>query len=396
MNSFRNPPALPSVPPRPRLSFWVARLSRHALTALFLLASCALTAAADFAPARAAAGRLQPGAERAWLELQELAKPLPTPAEWQREDPGVEVRRDFDRRNAERAGEGADQARDFYTRFAADPRAALARGLEYELLGAAVRLGNTNRLARLLTVEEERLKDRDLPEPMRFQIRMNRVLRPFTRPSTQDKLAQLEEIEKGALGLQKEFPKRPEVIEILSLVARAYLENDRLEPARRLFKQIVSAASGEAKDNARASLRALDRLGKPVKMRFITLQGGAVDLQALKGKVVLVDFWATWNEACRAALPELKTLYDRFHAQGFEIVGVNFDSDRTMLDACLQREKLPWPQYFDGRMWKNKIGQEFEITTLPTVWLLDKQGRLRYLNPSENLAPKIEKLLAEK
>ena len=334
--------------------------------------------------------------QAAWLELQEASQSLPVPAEWLREDPGLEVRRDFDRRNAVRAGLGADQARAFHTRYPNDPRAEGARKLEYELLSAAVQLGETNRRPQLMGVEVERLANRRLPEAERFQIRATQVLRPFTRPSTQAKTVQLAEIEKNAKLLQKEFPKRPEALEILSAVALAWLANDNPDQARALFKQIVSAGAAEQKESARAALRALDRLGKVIKMQFLTMTGGVVDLQALRGKVVLVDFWATWCAPCREALPNLKAIYDKFHAQGLEVIGVNFDRDRPMVERFLEQQKVPWPQYFDGRMWQNKFAQEFEITTLPIVWLLDRQGRLRHLNAREDLAARVERLLAER
>jgi len=291
---------------------------------------------------------------------------------------------------------GADQARVFHTRYPADPRAEGARRLEYELLSAAVQLGETNRLPQLMGVELERLQDRRLPEAERFQIRANQVLRPFTRPSAQTKVVQLAEIEKNARLLQKEFPKRPEVLEILSAVAQAWLANDNPEQARALFKQIASAGAAEQKESARAALHALDRLGKVIKLQFVAMTGGVVDLHALRGKVVVVDFWATWCAPCREALPSLKALYDKFHPQGLEVVGVNFDRDRAMVERFLTQQKVPWPQYFDGRMWQNKVAQEFEITTLPIVWLVDRQGRLRHLNAREDLAAKLERLLAER
>ena len=359
-------------------------------------AAAILVSLAGLTSVAGAAGGFDPGPEREWREVQALAKPLPAPREWQQEEPGLEARREHDRVNALRAGEGAEKARLFYTRYPGHPGAGPARDMEYELLGAAVRLGATNYQARLELAETERLQDRRLPEGVRFQIRASQVLRPFTRPAGRDKPAQLKAMEEGARALQKEFPKRQEVLDILLLVAQALVENDNFDQARLLFKHIVSTGSGEVRDGARAGVRALDRAGKPVKMKFVTTQGGAVDVQAMKGKVVLVLFWASGNEACRALLAELKPLRERFQARGLEVVGVNFDQDRQAFERCLKENKIDWPQYFDGQMWQNRVGKECEITTLPTVWILDKQTRLRHLNARENLAPRIEKLLEEK
>ena len=80
---------------------------------------------------------------------------------------------------------------------------------------------------------------------------------------------------------------------------------------------------------------------------------------------------------------------------GFEIVGLSFDNEKEALDNFLKKEKMAWPQYFDGEGWKNKFGQEFGINSIPTMWLIDKKGILRDLNAREGLAEKVGKLLAE-
>lgn len=134
---------------------------------------------------------------------------------------------------------------------------------------------------------------------------------------------------------------------------------------------------------------------KPLEIKFTALDGKEFDLAALKGKVVLVDFWATWCGPCIAELPNVISTYKKLHDKGFEIVGISFDQDKAKLESMIKDKEMPWPQYFDGQGWKNKFGQQFGINSIPRMWLVDKKGMVVDTNGRENLAAKVEKLLAE-
>ena len=135
--------------------------------------------------------------------------------------------------------------------------------------------------------------------------------------------------------------------------------------------------------------------GKPLTMKFKAVDGKDVDLAKLQGKVVLIDFWATWCGPCRAELPNVKAAYDKLHSKGFEIIGVSFDKSKDSLQSFVANEKMAWPQYFDGLFWDNKVGKKYNIESIPTMWLIDKKGNLRDMEARANLAERVEKLLAE-
>lgn len=108
------------------------------------------------------------------------------------------------------------------------------------------------------------------------------------------------------------------------------------------------------------------------------MDGKPLSIANYKGKVVLLDFWATWCGPCVAELPNVVAAYKKYHGRGFEIIGVSLDraNDRQKLVDFTKNREMPWAQFYDGKYWNNKLSTAYGIHSIPATFLLDGEGRV--------------------
>lgn len=129
-------------------------------------------------------------------------------------------------------------------------------------------------------------------------------------------------------------------------------------------------------------------------VKFKTPDGQLLALSDLRGKVVLLDFWASWCGPCIRSLPEVKAIYDQFKAQGFEILALSLDqTDKAWTDA-IAKHNLPWKHISDLKGWQSEGAKIYGVTSIPQTFLIDQNGKLAGLNlHGEQLANRIKELL---
>jgi peroxiredoxin len=130
----------------------------------------------------------------------------------------------------------------------------------------------------------------------------------------------------------------------------------------------------------------------PLELKVTAVNGSTIDLEKLRGKVVLLDFWATWCGPCLKELPNVLAAYNKFHGKGFEIIGISLDQDKESLIKFIKARGITWPQHLDET---KQISQRFKIEGIPTMWLINKQGLVVNVNARDDLQGSVEKLLAQ-
>jgi thiol-disulfide isomerase/thioredoxin len=121
-------------------------------------------------------------------------------------------------------------------------------------------------------------------------------------------------------------------------------------------------------------------VGRTAELKGPTLGGETLDIASLRGKVVLVDFWATWCPPCRAEIPRLRTLYETSRKDGLRIVGVSLDPDRQALVQYVAANRIDWPQVFfaeqeqPGRT--SPLALQYGVQAIPDTLLVDGEGKI--------------------
>ncbi len=106
------------------------------------------------------------------------------------------------------------------------------------------------------------------------------------------------------------------------------------------------------------------------------IKGAPISISQYKGKVVLVDFWATWCGPCVAELPNVLAAYAKYHPKGFEIIGISLDQSADKLKSFITDKNMTWQQYFDGLGWESKLGKKYGVNSIPATYLLDGDGKI--------------------
>lgn len=162
------------------------------------------------------------------------------------------------------------------------------------------------------------------------------------------------------------------------------------------FKEFIAVYDQKA-SQASNSAQFTVSVGQPApEIALPNPEGEIMRLSDLKGKVVLLDFWASWCGPCRRANPHVVSIYNKYKDQGFTVFSVSLDRNgqKHRWVEAIQQDNLSWDTHVsDLKFWQSEPAQRYGVTAIPATFLLDREGIIRKLNPRANLEEAIQELL---
>ena len=196
----------------------------------------------------------------------------------------------------------------------------------------------------------------------------------------------------SARRFQREYPGDRRIAPVLVELAKLY----ELQPntmKRLLTEALVGARDPQLKERISDDLKRVDSLGQPVALSGATVEGANFEIPSLKGSPVVLVFFAQWSIPSMESIEALKRDLAQLPPAAVRMVGVSLDSAPEAVAQWKAQQARAWTILCDGRGWESPVVRGLGINALPTVWLLDKQGRLRSLNGLESSLTQIRQLI---
>jgi len=213
------------------------------------------------------------------------------------------------------------------------------------------------------------------------------------------------EINKRLYAMSKDFvekfPSDPRASAALYMIGQNAQMDGQYDTAMEVLRFLIERdPSSQYGQMASGDLKRFELLGNPMELVGPSLDGTEVNLAQYKGKVVLVDFWATWCGPCISELPNVQEVYKKYHDKGFDVFGISFDNTKEELENFLKTNDMPWTHVFfdeEGkRGWDNPLGQQYGIFSIPATFLVGRDGNVHKFNVrGEELDPAVAELLEQ-
>jgi thiol-disulfide isomerase/thioredoxin len=196
----------------------------------------------------------------------------------------------------------------------------------------------------------------------------------------------------------KEFPKDKRGGDLLmKMVITDRDSPHETEILKRVVENYGDTGSGAL---AKGKLRQTGSIGQPIELSFTdAISGKPISMADLKGKIVVLDFWATWCVPCVDEMPKMKELYAEYKDKGVAFIGISLDNPPdglAKLKEFVAKKDIPWPQYYEGEGFRSAFSIGWGISSIPWVFVIDAKGNLYSTDARGKVAKTISTLLAKR
>lgn len=254
--------------------------------------------------------------------------------------------------------------------------------------------GDRELITRAFATLDELAKDPATPADRRDDVAFARISLEMRR-AQRDLKGSRDSLRLQAEVFASTYPGDHRIAPLFAEIAGVY------DDAPAVKEKLLERAAANAKDEGLKRQIADDQkrlrmLGKPLELEFKAMDGKPVDLEAMRGRVVVICFFADWSPPSMITLAKVEELTRKYPPQQVRVVGISLDSDMGTARAVKAKFGIDWPVYCDGKGWHGRFVRSLGINALPTVWIVDRRGVLRVLNEPDDPERVVRSLIGER